>query len=95
MFAFADGTATRSIQAGPFLEGESALSARGGFCSYAFGMYGLCNMLEMIKDFSFFDSEQFRNLSQIKTFPFQSFGNLLPQSQHFLRVNSMLFTSVL
>jgi hypothetical protein len=43
-------------------------------------------MLEMIKGFSFFNPEQFRNLSQIKTFPFQGFSNLLPQGQHFLLV---------
>jgi hypothetical protein len=46
-------------------------------------------MLEMIKDFSFFNPEQFRNLSQIKTFPFQDFSNLLSQSYHFLLANTM------
>jgi len=43
-------------------------------------MDGLGNMLKMIKDFSFFNPEQFRNLLQIKTSLFQGFSNLLPQS---------------
>jgi len=80
MFAFTDGTAAWSVQASPFLERETTFSARGRFRSKASRMYRLCNMLEMIKDLSFFNPEQFRNLSQIKTFPFQDFSNLLPQS---------------
>ena len=80
MFAFTDGTSAWSVQTSPFLKREPTLFARGRFRSKALRMYRLCNMLEMIKDFSFFNPEQFRNLSQIKTFPFQGFSNLLPQS---------------
>jgi hypothetical protein len=47
-------------------------------------MDGLGDMLKMIEDFFFFDPEQFRNLECIKTFRFQSFGNLLPQGEHAL-----------
>jgi len=36
-------------------------------------------MYEMIKDFSFFDAEQFRNLPQIKKVSFQGLSNSLPQ----------------
>jgi len=36
-------------------------------------------MVEVIKNFFFFDPEQFRNLPQIKKVSFQGFGNLLPQ----------------
>jgi hypothetical protein len=80
MFAFADRTAAWSVQTSPLLERETTLFARGRFRSKAFRAYRLCNMLEMIKRFSFLDPEQFRNLSQIKTFPFQGFSNPLPQS---------------
>jgi hypothetical protein len=80
MFAFTDGTAAWSVQTSPFLERETTLSARGRLRSKASRMYRLCNMLEMIKGFSFFNPEQFRNLSQIKTLSFQGFSNLLPQS---------------
>jgi hypothetical protein len=80
MFAFTDGTAARSVQARPFLERETTLFAGGRFCSEASRMYRLDNMLKMIKGLSFFNPEHFRNLSQIKTFPFQGFSNLFPQS---------------
>jgi len=36
-------------------------------------------MVEMIKNFFFFDPEQLRNLAQVKRFSFQGFRNLLPQ----------------
>ena len=80
MFAFTDGTTARSVQARPFLERETTLFAGGRFCSEASRMYRLDNMLEMIKGLSFFNPEHFRNLSQIKTFPFKGFSNLFPQS---------------
>jgi len=41
-------------------------------------------MYEMIKDFFFFDPEQFRNLSQIKGVSFQGLSNFLPQGWHFI-----------
>ena len=63
MFAFTDGTAAWGAQTSPFLERETTLSARGRLRSKASRMYRLCNMLEMIKGFSFFNPEQFRNLS--------------------------------
>jgi len=63
MFAFTDGTAAWSVQASPFLERETTLFTRGRFGSKAFRMFRPCNMLEMIQGFSFFDPEQFRNLS--------------------------------
>jgi len=78
MFAFTDGTAAWSVQASPFLERETTLFAKSRFRSKASWMYRLCNMLEMIKDFSFFNPEQFRNLPQIKAFPFQGLSNFLP-----------------
>jgi hypothetical protein len=80
MLAFTDRTAAWSIQASPFLERETTLFAKSRFCSKASRMDRLCNMLEMIKGFSFFNPEQFRNLSQIKAFPFQGLSNLLSQS---------------
>ena len=80
MFVFAYWTATRSAQAGPLLEREATSFARGRFRSKAFRVHRLCNMTEMIKRFSFLDPEQFRNLSQIKTFLFQDLSNPLPQS---------------
>jgi hypothetical protein len=79
MFAFTDGTASRSIQSSSFLERKPTLFTRGRFRGKAFSMGGLGNMLKMIKDFSFFNPEQFRNLLQIKTLLFQDFSNLLPQ----------------
>jgi len=36
-------------------------------------------MLKMIKDFSFFNPKQFRDVLQTKAFRFQDFSNLLPQ----------------
>lgn len=80
MFTFTDGTTAWSVQTSPFLERETTLFARGRLRSQAFRMYRLGNVLEMIKGLSFFNPERFRNLSQIKTFPFQGFSNLLPQS---------------
>jgi len=62
MFAFTDGTASWSIQPSSFLEGKPTLFTRGRFHDKAFRMGGLGNMLKMIKDFSFFNPEQFRNL---------------------------------
>ena len=95
MFAFTDWTAAWSVQSSPFLERETTLFTRGRFHSKASRMYRLCNMLEMIKGFSLFNPEQFRNLSQIKTFPFQDFSNLLPQSQHlfYFKVDAYVFRS--
>jgi hypothetical protein len=49
VLAFADGAAAWSAEASPFLERETALSARGGFRSQTCGMDGSCNMLEMIQ----------------------------------------------
>jgi len=80
MFTFTDGTTAWSVQASPFLERETTLFARGRLRSQAFRMYRPGNVLEMIKGLSFFNPERFRNVSQIKTFPFQDFSNLLPQS---------------
>ena len=57
MLAFTDGTAAWSVEASPFLEREAALFTRGRFRSKAFRMYRLCNMLQMIKDLSFFNPE--------------------------------------
>ena len=79
MFAFTDGTAPRSIQPSSFLEREPTLFTRGGFHGKAFRMGRLGNMLKMIKVFSLFNPEQFRNLLQIKTVFSQDFSNLLPQ----------------
>jgi hypothetical protein len=59
LFAFTDGTTARSVQASPFLERETTLFTRGRFYSQASGVYRLCNMLEMIEGFSFFNFEQF------------------------------------
>jgi hypothetical protein len=70
MFAFTDGTTAWSVQASPLLERETTLFARGRFRSKASRMYRLCNMLEMIKGFSFFNPEPFRNLSQIQAILF-------------------------
>jgi hypothetical protein len=78
MFAFTDGTAAWSVQARPFLERETTFFTGGRFRSKASRVYRLSNMLEMIKGLSFFNPEHFRNLSQIKTFPFQGFSNLFP-----------------
>jgi hypothetical protein len=80
MFAFTDGTASWSIQSSSFPERKPTLLTRGRFRGKSFRMDGLGNMLKMIKDFSFFNPEQFRNLLQIKTSLFQGFSNLLPQS---------------
>jgi hypothetical protein len=63
MFAFTDRTVAWSVQASPFLKTETTSFAIGRFRGKASRMYRLCNMLEMIKDLSFFNSEQFRNLS--------------------------------
>ena len=79
MFALTDGTASRSIQPSSFLEREPTLPARGRFRGKSFRMDGLGDMLKMVKNLSFFNPKQFRNLSQIKIFLFQGFGNLLPQ----------------
>jgi hypothetical protein len=80
MFALADGTAAGSVQASPFLEREATAFARGRFRSEAIRMDGLRDMLEMVEGFSFFNLEQFRNLSQIEAFLLQSFSHPLPQS---------------
>jgi hypothetical protein len=80
MFAFADRTAAWSAEASPFLERETTMLAKGWLRNKAPGMHGLRNMLKMIEGFSFFNPEHFRNLSQIKTFPFKGFSNLFPQS---------------
>lgn len=77
MFAFADGTVSRSVQAGPLLENETTFITRGWFRSQDSGVHGSLDMLEMIKGIPFFYSEPFRNLPQIKTFLFQCFGNPL------------------
>jgi hypothetical protein len=83
MLAFADGTAAWSAEASPFLERETALSAKGRFCSQTCGMDGPFNMLEMIKGFSLFNPEQFGYLSQVKAFSFQDLCNPFPQRRHF------------
>ena len=84
MFALTDGTAPRSIQPTPFLEGKPAFFTISRLYDEAFRMGGPGDMLKMIQNFSFFDPEQFRNLECIKTFRFQSFGNFLPQGEHAL-----------
>jgi hypothetical protein len=48
-----------SAQASPFFERETTLFAGGRFCSEMFWVDRFCNVHEMIKDFSFFNSEQF------------------------------------
>jgi hypothetical protein len=62
MFAFTDGAASRSVQPSSFLEREPTLPARGRFHGESFSMDGPGDMLKMIKDFSFFNPKQFRNL---------------------------------
>ena len=62
MFAFTDGTASRSIQASSLLEREPTLPARGRFRGKSFRMDGFGDMLKMINDFSFSNPKQFRNL---------------------------------
>jgi hypothetical protein len=79
MFAFADGTASWSIQPSSLLERKPTLPTSGRFRGKSFRMDGPGDMLKMIKDFSFSDPKQFRDLLQIKTFLFQDLGNLLPQ----------------
>jgi len=79
MLTFTNGTAAWSTQASPFLERETALLAKGRFHTKPPVMCRLFNMDEMIKDFFFFDPEQFRNLSQIKSVSFQGFSNFFPQ----------------
>jgi hypothetical protein len=79
MFAFTDGTASWSIQPSPLLERKPTLPTRGRFRGKSFRMDGPGDMLKMIKDFSFSNPKQFRDLLQIKTFLFQDFSNLLPQ----------------
>jgi hypothetical protein len=59
LFAFTNGTAAWSVQASPFLERETTLFARSRLRSKVSWVYRLCNMHEMIEDFSFFNSEQF------------------------------------
>ena len=70
MLAFADRTAAWSAEACPFLERETAHSARSRFRSQTCRMDGPCDMLEMIKRVSLFYHEQFGNLSQVKAFSF-------------------------
>jgi hypothetical protein len=79
VFAFTDWTASRSIQPSSFLESKPTLFTTGSFHDKALRMDRLGNMLKMIKDFSFFNPEPFRNFLQIETFFLQDFGNLLPQ----------------
>jgi hypothetical protein len=92
MLALADGTAAWRAETGPFLEKETALSAKGRFCSQTCRMDGPFNVLQMIKSVSLFNPEQFGNLSQVKAFSFQSLCNPFPQRRHFLSMLSVLLT---
>jgi hypothetical protein len=44
------------------------LIALGRFHEEPLAMSGLCDMLEMVKDFSFFGPKEFRDFTQIETF---------------------------
>jgi hypothetical protein len=78
LFASTNGTATRGIQASPFLEREAALFTRGRFRNKALRVYGLLNVFEMIEDLSFLNPEPLRDLSEVKQFFFQDFCDPLP-----------------
>jgi hypothetical protein len=58
-FAFADRTASRSIEPSSFLERKPALFTRCRFDGEAFRMGRLGNMLKMIEGFLFFNPKQF------------------------------------
>jgi hypothetical protein len=92
VLAFADGTTAWGAEARPFLERETALSARGRFRSQMCRMDGPCNMLEMIKSVSLFNPEQFGNLSQVKAFSFQDLCNFFPHRRHVLSMNPVLLS---
>ncbi len=79
LFASADGTAARGIQASSFLEREAALFTGGRFNDETLRPYGLFNMCEMIEGLPFLDPEPLRDFSEIKPFFFQDFRDLLPQ----------------
>jgi hypothetical protein len=91
VFAFADGTTAWSAEACPFLERETALSARGRFRSQTCRMDGPCDMLEMIKGVSLFNPEQFGDLSQVKALSFEGLCNFFPHCRHVLSFNGKVF----
>jgi hypothetical protein len=68
MFTFADRTTAWSVQAGPFPERKTTLTAIGRFQYEMSRVYRFYNMLKMIKDLSLFDPEQFRNSPHIQGF---------------------------
>ena len=78
-FAFADWTASGSIQPSPFPERKPAVLTSRRFNGEVPRMNRFGNVLEVIKDFSFSNPKQFRNLLRIKIFRVQSFSNLFPQ----------------
>jgi len=76
-FTFTEGTAARRVETFPLFEREATLPAEGRFDDQPLRMNRAGNMLQVLKDLTFLDTEQPREFPEVKGPSLQGFCDLL------------------